>query len=44
MYCDRNADGVPEEWEEHMRNARDMTLNQFSATRMLRSYIEMMYS
>ncbi len=44
MYYDRNAKGVPELWEEHMRNARDMTLNQFSATRMLRSYIEMMYS
>ncbi len=44
MYYDRNADGVPVEWEEHMRNARDMTLNQFSATHMLRSYIEMMYS
>jgi glucan phosphorylase len=44
MYYDRNAKGVPELWEEHMRNSRDMILNQFSATRMLKSYIEMMYS
>lgn len=44
MYYDRNSKGVPELWEEHMRNAREMILHQFSATRMLRSYIEMMYS
>ena len=43
MYYDRNSAAVPELWEEHMRNSREMILNQFSATRMLRSYIEMMY-
>lgn len=43
VYYDRNADGVPEEWEKMMRNARDMALNQFSATRMLRKYIRLMY-
>ncbi len=43
MYYDRAGANVPALWEEHMRNSRDMILNQFSATRMLRSYIEMMY-
>jgi len=43
MYYDRNQDGVPAVWEEHMRNARDMVTNQFSATRMLAKYIQLMY-
>lgn len=43
MYYDRNSEGVPELWEEHMRNARDMALEEFSATRMLRQYIQKMY-
>jgi hypothetical protein len=30
-------------WEELMRNAREMAKNQFSATRMLRGYIETLY-
>lgn len=33
----------PSEWVEHMQNARVMALSQFSATRMLREYIEKMY-
>ncbi|MEN9407505.1 MAG: hypothetical protein RLZZ455_721 [Candidatus Parcubacteria bacterium] len=33
----------PEEWTAHMQNARAMALNQFSATRMLREYIQKMY-
>ena len=44
MYYDRGADGVPDLWELHMRNARQMTLNQFSATRVLKGYVEMLYS
>ena len=43
-YYARTAEGVPEAWEEYMRNSRDMIVNQFSATRMLREYIEMLYS
>ncbi len=43
MYYDRGTDGVPALWEEHMRNARAMAMSQFSATRMLRDYIEMLY-
>lgn len=30
-------------WEEHMRNARWMIQNQFSATRMIRQYVENLY-
>lgn len=33
----------PVEWVKHMQNARAMAINQFSATRMLREYIEKMY-
>ena len=43
MYYARGADGVPASWETHMRNARDMALNQFSATRMLKGYVETLY-
>jgi glucan phosphorylase len=32
-----------DEWIAHMQNARAMAKNQFSATRMLREYIEKMY-
>lgn len=32
-----------DEWVAHMWNAREMVLNQFSATRMLRGYVEKMY-
>lgn len=43
MYYGRNADGVPELWEEHMRNARDMAIEEFSATRMLQEYVQKLY-
>ncbi|MDP3941960.1 MAG: alpha-glucan family phosphorylase [bacterium] len=33
----------PEEWVSHMQNSRAMVVNQFSATRMLREYIEKLY-
>ena len=38
MYYDR-----PQEWEQLMKNARDTILNQFSATRMLHEYINLLY-
>lgn len=44
MYYDRNSEGVPEIWEKYMVNARSMVLNQFTATRMLREYLELLYS
>lgn len=43
MYYTRDGSGVPMQWVSHMRNARDLIQNQFSATRMLREYIEKMY-
>lgn len=32
------------EWQEHMQNARNMVINQFSTTRMLKEYFEKLYS
>jgi len=43
MYFNRNDSDVPEDWERHMRNSRDMAMNQFSATRMVRKYVKMLY-
>ena len=43
MYYDCDTSCVPKLWEEYMRNARTMAMNQFSATRMLREYLEMLY-
>ncbi len=43
LYYDRNSQGVPEKWVEHMSKARSMIVNDFSATRMLKAYIETMY-
>jgi len=33
----------PDEWEKLMHNARNMVLNKFSATRMIKEYIEQLY-
>ncbi len=33
----------PKLWQEHMENARDMVINQFSTTRMLREYLDKLY-
>jgi glucan phosphorylase len=41
MYYD--MENNRQEWIEHMKNARDMVINQFSATTMLRNYVERMY-
>ena len=43
MYYDRDSSGVPELWEEYMRNARTMAMDRFCASRMLREYVEMLY-
>lgn len=44
MYYARATDGVPADWERHMRNARAMVHDRFSATRMLREYTELLYA
>jgi len=44
LYYRREATGIPTDWEQHMRNAREMVQNQFSATRTLREYVELLYS
>lgn len=43
LYYNRDSEGVPVLWEQNMRNSRQMILNNFSATRMLREYIETLY-
>lgn len=43
MYYGRTSNGVPENWERHMHNARQMVLDRFTATRMLREYVELLY-
>lgn len=43
LYYDRNSANIPAQWVKMMQNARDMTLNQFSTTTMLRKYIEEFY-
>lgn len=44
MYYTRDAQGVPALWERHMRNARAMVRDRFSATRLLREYVQLLYS
>ncbi|MBU0625387.1 alpha-glucan family phosphorylase, partial [Patescibacteria group bacterium] len=44
MYYNRFKEGISEEWERHMRNSRDMAINQFSATCMVKKYIKMLYT
>jgi alpha-glucan phosphorylase-like protein len=43
LYYQRSDSGLSEGWIQHMRNARDMIIHQYSTTRMLREYIEKMY-
>lgn len=43
MYYFRDREGLPGAWVENMRNSREMILNEFSATRMLKEYISGMY-
>lgn len=44
LYYNRDKNGVPKLWEENMVNAREMILNQFTTARVLRQYIEFLYS
>jgi starch phosphorylase len=43
MYYDKNHQGMPANWVENMKHARELILNEYSATGMLREYIERMY-
>lgn len=43
LYYKRDSRGISKEWVTMMQNARDMVINQFSATQMLRRYIEEFY-
>lgn len=43
LYCRREAKNMPELWIKNMRHARELVQNEFSATRMLRQYIETLY-
>ncbi|MBI2551505.1 alpha-glucan family phosphorylase [Candidatus Uhrbacteria bacterium] len=44
LYYERNTQGIPEAWEEGMRQTRAMIMGQFSATRMLRGYVQTLYT
>jgi glucan phosphorylase len=43
MYYYRDHNGIPGAWIENMKNAREMILHDYTATRMIRQYIEEMY-
>lgn len=43
LYYERDSNGVSKQWIKMMQNARDMAINQFSATQMFRKYIEEFY-
>lgn len=43
LYYSRQEDGIPFSWIKNMQNARELVLNEFSATRMLYDYIEKLY-
>lgn len=43
LYYARNTDNIPQLWQENMENARKMVLSQFTTTRALRQYIELLY-
>jgi len=43
LYYDRDQKGFPGGWEEAMRRSREMILDRFTATRMVREYVEMLY-
>lgn len=43
LYYQKDSNGIPVQWVEMMQNARDMVINQFSATKMLRRYFEEFY-
>jgi len=41
MYYEQNAQGVPEAWVNMMQNARSLIKNEFSMTRALAQYLEL---
>ncbi len=43
LYYDRDQKGFPAAWEEVMRRSREMIMDRFTATRMVREYAEMLY-
>lgn len=42
LYYTRNEDGIPVDWVKMMKNARELIKNEFSMTRALKQYLEMM--
>lgn len=43
LYFDRDANGIPQNWLRNMKNCRELIKNDFSATRMLKEYVEKLY-
>ena len=43
LWYDRDADGLPQRWLDRMRRAAGTSLWDFSTTRMLEEYVELMY-
>jgi starch phosphorylase len=43
LYYNKDANQIPGKWVEMMYNAREMAINQFGATKMLRKYFEELY-
>ncbi len=44
MYYTKNAEGLSEDWVKRMQAARTLIRDRFSATRMVREYIQMLYT
>lgn len=44
LFYDRNAEGVPDRWVQRIKAAMRTLIPRFTAERMLREYIETMYS
>lgn len=42
-YYFKNTTGIPGAWLENMKNARELILNEFTTTRMLKEYFTQMY-
>ncbi|HDQ23123.1 MAG TPA: alpha-glucan family phosphorylase [Candidatus Uhrbacteria bacterium] len=43
MYYERDKNNIPLQWAENMKNCRQMIMNDYCATRMLREYIKTLY-
>jgi starch phosphorylase len=43
LFYDRNADGIPLDWIEHMKNSLRTVTPQFSTRRMVKEYVERLY-